>query len=95
MPTAGPSSIAGTTLGAEYVLTRDKLPRQGALVNRKRQAPVVVDNLPHANFKGDDAQLDAVIRYLQEEIRKKPVVVPPAPAYPDKSGTRSTASARQ
>jgi tricorn protease len=56
---------------------------------------IVVDNLPHATFKGGDAQLDAAIRYLQEEIRKKPVVVPPPPAYPDKSAPRSTASARK
>ncbi len=46
---------------------------------------IVVDNLPHATFKGDDAQLDAAIRFLQEEIRKKPVPKPVAPKYPDKS----------
>jgi tricorn protease len=45
----------------------------------------VVDNLPHATFDGQDAQLDAAIRYLQEKIKAEPVPVPKAPAYPDKS----------
>ena len=31
---------------------------------------IVVDNLPHATFNGGDAQLDAAIDYLLEEIRK-------------------------
>jgi tricorn protease len=46
---------------------------------------IVVDNLPHATFEGGDAQLDAAVKFLLEEIRTKPVPVPPAPAYPDKS----------
>jgi tricorn protease len=46
---------------------------------------IVVDNLPHATFEGGDAQLDAAVKYLLEEIRTDPVPVPPAPAYPDKS----------
>jgi len=46
---------------------------------------VVVDNLPHATFQGNDAQLDAALAYLQEEIKKNPVPPIKAPAYPDKS----------
>jgi tricorn protease len=46
---------------------------------------VVVDNLPHATFNGGDAQLDAAVKFLEGEIRAKPVPVPPAPKYPDKS----------
>jgi tricorn protease len=46
---------------------------------------VVVDNLPHATFAGSDAQLDAAIKYLQEEIQKDPRPVPPPPQYPNKS----------
>ena len=46
---------------------------------------IVVDNLPHATFKGGDAQLDAAIAHLQELIRTKPVPVPPAPPYPNKA----------
>jgi tricorn protease len=46
---------------------------------------IVVDNLPHATFSGEDAQLEAAIRHLQQEIRLNPVDVPPPPPYPDKS----------
>ncbi|MFA6044287.1 MAG: S41 family peptidase [Phycisphaerales bacterium] len=46
---------------------------------------VVVENLPHATFKGQDAQLEAAIRYLQKEISEHPVDVPPAPKHPIKS----------
>lgn len=46
---------------------------------------VVVDNLPRATFNGQDAQLEAAIKYLQEEIKKHPVERPKPPAYPDKS----------
>jgi tricorn protease len=44
-----------------------------------------VDNLPHSAFDGEDAQLDAAIRELQEEIRVNPVTVPPRPTYPNKA----------
>ncbi|HNJ39943.1 MAG TPA: S41 family peptidase, partial [Acidobacteriota bacterium] len=48
-----------------------------------------VDNLPHATFKGQDTQLEAAIKHLQELIRTKPVnVLPKHPAYPDKSFRR-------
>ncbi len=46
---------------------------------------ITVDNLPHATFKGADAQLDRAIEFLQAEIRKDPREVPPPPPYPDKS----------
>lgn len=46
---------------------------------------IVVDDLPHATFQGQDAQLEAAVRYLQEQIRLKPVPVPAAPRHPDKS----------
>jgi tricorn protease len=46
---------------------------------------IVVDNLPHQTFKGNDAQLDAAIKYLQEKIKNEPVDVPPPPPFPDKS----------
>jgi tricorn protease len=45
---------------------------------------LVVDNLPWETFGGKDAQLDAAVKYLQEEIKKKPVTLPPAPPYPIK-----------
>ena len=46
---------------------------------------IVVDNLPHATFQGSDAQLDAALKLLQEEIQKDPRPVPKAPPYPNKS----------
>ena len=46
---------------------------------------IVIDNLPHQTFLGGDAQLDAAIRYLQGEIKAKPVTIPAAPGYPDKT----------
>jgi tricorn protease len=46
---------------------------------------IVVDNEPHATFKGQDAQLDAAIAYLQGEIKAHPIPVPEAPPYPNKS----------
>ncbi len=46
---------------------------------------MVVDNLPHATFEGKDAQLEAAVKHLQEQIRLHPVTVPPAPPYPNKS----------
>jgi tricorn protease len=46
---------------------------------------IVVDDLPHATFQGGDAQLNAAVNLLKEEIRKDPRPVPPTPPYPDKS----------
>jgi tricorn protease len=46
---------------------------------------IVVDNLPHATFNGKDAQLEAAIDYLKEQISKHPVDIPEPPPYPDKS----------
>ncbi len=45
---------------------------------------IVVDNMPHATFKGNDAQLEAAIRFLKEKIAREPVDVPLAPPYPKK-----------
>jgi len=46
---------------------------------------VVVDNLPHASYTGSDAQLQAAIDLLKQEIKDDPNPVPPHPPYPDKS----------
>lgn len=46
---------------------------------------IEVDNLPHATFNGQDAQLDAAIEYLQKLIKEDPRKVPDVPQYPDKS----------
>ncbi|HMQ17053.1 MAG TPA: S41 family peptidase, partial [Phycisphaerae bacterium] len=46
---------------------------------------IVVDNLPHATFKGGDEQLKAAIRHLQQRIAEEPVELPPVPPTPNKS----------
>jgi tricorn protease len=46
---------------------------------------MVVDNPPHATFKGEDAQLNAAIEHLKQKIKEQPIVVPPTPKRPDKS----------
>ncbi len=46
---------------------------------------IVVDNLPHATFEGQDAQLEAAIRFLADQIKEHPDPVPAPPEYPNKS----------
>ena len=48
---------------------------------------IVIDNLPHATFMGSDAQLEAAVQALLEEIKQDPQPVPAPPAYP-KAGRR-------
>jgi tricorn protease len=45
---------------------------------------IEVDNLPHATFKGEDAQLEAAIQFLQQKIAEDPREVPAAPPYPNR-----------
>ena len=42
----------------------------------------VVDNLPRSTYDGGDAQLDAALRYLDEELKAHPVLDAPHPAWP-------------
>ncbi|MEL7338737.1 MAG: S41 family peptidase, partial [Planctomycetota bacterium] len=51
---------------------------------------IEVDNLPHATFKGKDAQLEAAIDYLKKKIAEDPRKLPTAPDYPDKSASEVT-----
>jgi tricorn protease len=46
---------------------------------------VVVDNLPHATFLGEDAQLKAAIEHLQQLIKSEPRDIPPVPPAPLKA----------
>jgi tricorn protease len=46
---------------------------------------IEVDNLPHATFNGEDAQLDAAIRYLKERIEEDPRPVPEPPPHPNRA----------
>ena len=54
------------------------------------QGEVVVDNLPHATFNGQDAQLDTAIKYLQQKLKDEPIEIPMAPPYPVRPGTKKT-----
>ncbi len=45
---------------------------------------ITVDNLPHQTFLGQDAQLDAAVKHLQELIAKDPRPVIPVPPRPKK-----------
>jgi tricorn protease len=45
----------------------------------------VVDNLPHETFNGSDAQLEAGLELLKQEIQADPRPVPKAPPYPNKA----------
>jgi tricorn protease len=44
---------------------------------------IVVDNPPHATFRGADTQLDTAINYLLQKIATEPVPVPAPPSYPN------------
>ena len=46
---------------------------------------IVVDDAPHQTFGGTDAQLEEAVKYLKQEIKDHPVLVPPPPAYPNKA----------
>ena len=56
---------------------------------------IEVDNLPHATFNGEDAQLDKAIAYLLEEIEKDPRDVPTAPSFPNRSFRKRGADFRR
>ncbi len=47
-------------------------------------ADKTVDSLPHATDEGSEAQLQAEIHLLQQEIQADPRPVPPHPPYSDK-----------
>lgn len=42
----------------------------------------VVDNLPHATFNGEDAQLKAGVEFLTQKLKDEPVTLPPVPPFP-------------
>lgn len=46
---------------------------------------IVVDNLPHATFMGEDAQLKAAVDHLLEKLAKEPIPAVVVPKTPDKS----------
>ncbi len=44
---------------------------------------IEIDNLPHATYMGEDAQLDKAIDVLLTKIKRDPRLVPEAPPYPN------------
>ena len=60
--------------------------RTGAwlIEGRGVEPDVVVDNLPHATFHGEDAQLAAAIKLLKKKLKDEPIVLPPVPPFPKK-----------
>jgi tricorn protease len=46
---------------------------------------IEVDNLPYETYKGKDAQLEAALKYLQQQIKEHPVEKVVSPKFPDKS----------
>ena len=59
--------------------------RQWLIEGHGVEPDMVVDNPPNATFRGEDAQLDAAVKYLADLAQKTPNPVPEAPKYPDKS----------
>lgn len=44
---------------------------------------IEVDNLPHATYEGEDAQLDAAIAYLRRKLKEEPIPEMKAKPFPD------------
>jgi tricorn protease len=59
--------------------------REWLIENHGVEPDIVVENPPHATFNGEDAQLDAAVRYLLDKIAEDPRAVPEPPPFPDKS----------
>lgn len=47
---------------------------------------IVIENDPADQFKGVDAQLNKAIEVLLQELKERPVKLPPIPAFPVKTG---------
>ncbi len=46
---------------------------------------IEVDNLPYETYRGKDAQLEAALNYLKQQIKEHPVEKVVSPKFPDKS----------
>jgi tricorn protease len=47
---------------------------------------IVVENLPHATFNGNDAQLETAVTELLRQIEADPRPMPQPPEYPTVNG---------
>ncbi len=59
--------------------------REWLIENHGLEPDIVVENPPHTTFSGEDAQLNAAVRYLLDKIAEDPRAVPEPPPFPDKS----------
>ncbi|POZ62715.1 S41 family peptidase [Chromobacterium alticapitis] len=91
MPTAGAGmwlsdqngsrdlGIARAAQSPQFITAPDGS-RQWVVEGRGVKPDIAVDNLPWAAFQGQDAQLEAAIRYLRQGMAKTPAAPPQAPA---------------
>ena len=90
-----PGAVKSGSAPTTSSLTRELRPRRrrGSMVRRVPGSSkgtawtpdIVKDDLPHATFMGEDAQLEEAMRVLEADIQKDPRPVPKAPAYPNKA----------
>ena len=59
------------------------IPNEGWVIEGNGLTPdVIVDNLPAATYRGEDAQLTAALLKLNELLAKDPRPIPARPPYP-------------
>lgn len=75
--------IARAAQSPQFVVAPDGS-RHWVVEGRGVKPDIAVDNLPWATFKGQDAQLEAAIHYLQQGMGK----TPPAPPQPPAGGAQ-------
>ena len=47
---------------------------------------IIIENDPHALYKGTDAQLNKAVEVILEDLKQHPVKLAPVPAFPNKTG---------
>ena len=61
------------------------LDRRWLIEGRGVEPDIEVQNMPGDVMRGKDAQLDAGLEHVLDEVKKNPVKLPVVPTYPDKS----------
>lgn len=78
----------GTVTPPQYGLY--SLDRKWLIEGRGVDPDVEIQNMPKDVLEGKDAQLETVVNYLLEEIKKDPKEIPPPPPYPNKARPRGS-----
>ncbi|NMB99460.1 MAG: hypothetical protein GYA35_04170, partial [Thermoanaerobaculaceae bacterium] len=78
----------GTVTPPQYGLY--SLDRKWLIEVRGVDPDVEIQNMPKDVLEGKDAQLETVVNYLLEEIKKDPKEIPPPPPYPNKARPRGS-----